>query len=119
LRDHLITTVLAEIPDTQLNGDRQRRLPTNANFSFSGIEGEAILMSLDLQGIAVSTGSACNSSSQSSFVLKAMGIDPMAAQGCVRITLGEENTREDVNTTIEALKNIVGKLRKMSPVYKE
>lgn len=118
LRDHLITRVLAEIPDTQLNGDRQKRLPTNANFSFTGVEGEAILMSLDMQGIAVSTGSACNSGNQSSFVLKAMGIDAMAAQGCVRITMGEENTREDVDITVEALKSIVGRLRRMSPVYK-
>ncbi|MDP2709475.1 MAG: cysteine desulfurase family protein [bacterium] len=117
LRDHLIAKVLTEISDCQLNGDKEMRLPTNANFSFHGVEGEAILMSLDLKGIAVSTGSACTSG-QSSFVLKAMGIDGLAAQGCVRFTLGEENTKEDMDFTVDALKEIIARLRRISPLGK-
>ncbi|MFA4833679.1 MAG: cysteine desulfurase family protein [Patescibacteria group bacterium] len=115
LRDHLIARVLTEIPGSQLNGDQQKRLPTNANFSFAGVEGESILMALSLQGIAVSTGSACTSG-KSSFVLMAMGVDERMVNGSIRITLGEENSQEDVDVTVDALKEAVKRLRSISPL---
>lgn len=119
LRDRLIRGVLAEIPDAELTGHPTRRLPNNASFCFPGIEGEALLLNLDLEGICASTGSACASRSEGpSHVLTAVGMDVTAARGSLRLTLGRENTGEDVDRVLEVLPAIVGKLRAMSPVYR-
>lgn len=120
LRDYLIEEVLKEIPYCSLNGDRYRRLPNNANFSFQFIEGESLLIMLDMKGIAASSGSACTSGSlDPSHVLLAIGQSHEAAHGSLRLTLSEENTRDEIDTVVTALKEIVTKLRKMSPLYKE
>jgi cysteine desulfurase len=119
LRDKFIDRVLAEIPYVKLNGHRTDRLPNNANFSFRYIEGESILFSLDLKVIAVSSGSACSSGSlEASHVLLATGMPEGLAHGSIRFTFGKENTVEDVDYTVETLKEIVARLRAMSPLYK-
>ena len=120
LRDAFIERVLAEIPYVRLNGHRTQRLPGNADFSFEYIEGESILFSLDLAGIAVSSGSACSSGSlEASHVLLAMGVPEATAHGSIRFTFGKHNTMEEVNYTVDNLKEIVSKLRDMSPLYSE
>ncbi|MGN0480084.1 MAG: cysteine desulfurase NifS, partial [Lachnospiraceae bacterium] len=117
LRDYLIDRVLAEIPFTRLNGDRTRRLPNNANFSFQFIEGESLLIMLDMEGICASSGSACTSGSlDPSHVLMAIGLPHEIAHGSLRLTLSDETTREDIDYVIENLKRIVGHLRDMSPL---
>lgn len=114
LRDHLIDSVLAKIPDTKLNGHRQDRLPGNAHFCFSDIEGESLLILLDQQGICASGGSACASgASEPSHVLAAIGLPNDLARGALRLTLSEETTREEIDVTVETLKEIVGRLRGM------
>lgn len=114
LRDHLIDSVLAKIPDTKLNGHRQDRLPGNAHFCFSDIEGESLLILLDQQGICASGGSACASgASEPSHVLAAIGLPNDLARGALRLTLSEETTREEIDVTAETLKEIVGRLRGM------
>lgn len=114
LRDHLIDSVLAKIPDTKLNGHRQDRLPGNAHFCFSDIEGESLLILLDQQGICASGGSACASgASEPSHVLAAIGLPNDLARGALRLTLSEETTREEIDVTAETLKEIVGRLREM------
>jgi cysteine desulfurase len=111
LRDRLIAGVLA-IPQSRLTGHPHDRLPNNASFSFAGVEGESILLSLDLLGIAASTGSACTSGSiDPSHVLSAIGLPPEWSHGSLRLTLGKENTEEDVETVIAALPGIVEKVR--------
>lgn len=116
LRDYLIKEVKKRIPDVVINGDLKNRTPNNVNFSFKGAEGESILLMLDFEGIAVSTGSACSSGSlEPSHVLTAMGISPELAHGSLRITLGKENTRSEIDRVIEALPKIITKLRKISP----
>lgn len=117
LRDKLINSILDNIPNTKLNGHRMQRLPNNANFSFSFIEGEAILLGLDFEGIAASSGSACSSSSFApSHVLEAIGLDVETARGSVRFSLGKYTTDEDIDFTISSLEKIITRLRKMSPL---
>lgn len=119
-RDYLINRILTEIPYTTLNGHPTNRLPNNVNISYKFIEGESILMLLDFDGIAVSTGSACSSGSlKSSHVLLAMDIDVELAHSSIRMTLGEENSYEDIDYTVESLKKTVERLRNMSPLYAE
>jgi len=118
LRDRLIRGVLERIPDAQLTGHPTQRLPNNASFVFKGVDGEAILMQLDLAGVAASTGSACSSGeSTPSHVLLAMGIDPLLARSSLRLTLGRRNTSEDVEFVLAILPQIVEKLRAISPAY--
>lgn len=120
LRDYLITRVLAEIPYTRLNGHRTKRLPNNSNFSFQFIEGESLLIMLDMKGICASSGSACTSGSlDPSHVLLAIGLPHEIAHGSLRLTLSEETTREELDYTIEQLKSIVANLRNMSPLYED
>lgn len=119
LRDYFIDRVQKEIPNVKLNGHPIRRLPNNANFSFEFIEGESLLMRLDLDGIAVSSGSACSSGSlEPSHVLRAMGVDVVLAHGSIRFTFGKHTTKEEVDTTVECLKKNVEILRKMSPLFR-
>ncbi|MCL6500879.1 MAG: cysteine desulfurase NifS [Candidatus Pacearchaeota archaeon] len=118
LRDKLINEIL-KIPGAHLTGSRQERLPFNASFYFDGIEGEALLIRLNEKGIAVSTGSACSSKSlEPSHVLTAIGLKPEQAHGSLRVTLGKDNTEQDIDYTIEQLKNIINSLRKISPFGK-
>ena len=120
LRDYLITRVLAEIPYTRLNGHRTKRLPNNSNFSFQFIEGESLLIMLDMKGICASSGSACTSGSlDPSHVLLAIGLPHEIAHGSLRLTLSEETTKEELDYTIEQLKAIVSNLRNMSPLYED
>ncbi|MGZ8897400.1 MAG: cysteine desulfurase NifS [Halobacteriota archaeon] len=117
LRDALIDAVLREIPSTQLNGGLVHRLPNNANFSFSYIEGESLLLRLNAKGIAGSTGSACSSKKlEPSHVLLAIGLSPVDAHGSLRLTLGRETTNADVRYVSEVLPGIVNELRQMSPL---
>jgi cysteine desulfurase len=105
LRDRLIDGILERVPHTRLNGDRESRLPNNVNVLFDYIEGEAICLKLDFEGIAASTGSACSSESgEASHVLLALGIPPERAHGSLRLTLGRENTMEDVDYVLEKLR---------------
>lgn len=120
LRDYLSTRVLAEIPYTQLNGDPVQRLANNANFSFRYVEGESVLIMLDMKGVAASSGSACSSGSlDPSHVLTAIGLEESLARGSIRLTLGEETEKEDIDYTVDTLKEIVEKLRGMSAEYEE
>lgn len=120
LRDYLIERVMAEIPYTRLNGHRQKRLPNNANFCFRFIEGESLLILLDQNGICGSSGSACTSGSlDPSHVLLAIGLPHEIAHGSLRLTLSEETTREEIDFTVEKLKEIVERLRSMSPLYED
>ncbi|MBP5466336.1 MAG: cysteine desulfurase [Clostridia bacterium] len=119
LRDRFIDRVLAEIPYIKLNGHRENRLPANADFSFQFIEGESILFSLDLAGIAVSSGSACSSGSlEPSLVLLALGLPEELAHGSIRFSFGKHNTEEEIDYAVEELKKAVEKLRNMSPLFK-
>ena len=120
LRDYLIDRVLKEIPYTRLNGHRTNRLPNNANFSFQFIEGESMLIMLDMDGICGSSGSACTSGSlDPSHVLLAIGLPHEIAHGSLRLTLSEEITKEDIDFVIEKLKSIIERLRSMSPLYED
>jgi cysteine desulfurase len=120
LRDRLIEGVLGTIPETRLNGARDHRLPHNANISIEYIEGEALILSMDMKGMAVSSGSACTSGSlDPSHVLMAMGMTHTTAHGSLRMTLGKSTTDEDVDYVITELKPIVDKLRAMSPVWEK
>ncbi|NSW92240.1 MAG: cysteine desulfurase NifS [Firmicutes bacterium] len=118
LRERTINEVLNKIPYVRLNGHRQKRLPGNVNFSFEFIEGESLLLMLDMKGIAASSGSACTSGSlDPSHVLMAIGLPHEIAHGSLRLTFGEENTHEDIDFLMEVLPGIVSKLREMSPLY--
>ena len=120
LRDYLIDRVLKEIPYTRLNGHRTNRLPNNANFSFQFIEGESMLIMLDMDGICGSSGSACTSGSlDPSHVLLAIGLPHEIAHGSLRLTLSEEITKENIDFVIEKLKSIIERLRSMSPLYED
>lgn len=120
LRDYLIERVLAEIPYCKLNGHRTDRLPNNANFSFRFIEGESLLIMLDMKGICGSSGSACTSGSlDPSHVLLAIGLPHEIAHGSLRLTLNEETTKEEIDYVVESLKEIVTRLRSMSPLYED
>ncbi len=115
LRDYFIDEVLKSIPNSQLNGSREFRLPHNINFSFKGVEGESLLMMLDADGIAVSTGSACSSASlKPSHVLIAMKIPPEIAHASIRLTLGKDTTKEDLDYVLKILKEKIEKLREIS-----
>ena len=119
LRDRFIDRVLAEVPFVKLNGPRENRLPANADFSFRFIEGESILFSLDLAGIAVSSGSACSSGSlEPSHVLLALGLPEGLAHGSIRFSFGKHNTVEEIDYAVETLKAAVQRLRNMSPLFK-
>ena len=118
LRDKLIEGILNSIPDVQLNGDREQRAPNNVNVSVRYIEGESLLLSLDMQGIAASSGSACTSGSlDPSHVLLSLGLTHEVAHGSLRMTLGKETTEEDVDYVLDVLPGIVVRLRNMSPLY--
>lgn len=114
LRDMLIEGTLERIPGVRLNGDRDKRLPNNANFSFDGVEGEAVLLGLDFAGICASTQSACSSASiEPSHVLVALGLDADLAVGSLRLTLGKENTEEEIRSTLDVLPGVISRLREM------
>jgi len=118
LRDKLIKGVL-EIEESYLNGHPEKRLPNNAHFRFAAVEGESLILSLDDKGIAGSTGSACSSKKlKPSHVLMAIGLNEVQAHGSLRLTLGRENTEEEIDYVIEVLPPILEKLRAMSPLWK-
>lgn len=120
LRDYLIERIFEEIPYCRLNGDRTKRLPNNVNFSFQFVEGESLLIMLDMKGICASSGSACTSGSlDPSHVLLAIGLPHEIAHGSLRLTLSEENTKEEIDYTVGSIKEIVTKLRQMSPLYED
>lgn len=120
MRDRIIDEVVQNIPYVRVNGDREKRLPGNVNICFEGIEGESLLLRLDLEGICASSGSACTSGSlDPSHVLLAIGLPKEIAHGSLRLTLDEENTEEDVQHLLEVLPGIVSGLREMSPVWEE
>jgi cysteine desulfurase len=117
LRDLLIKNLLT-IEESYLNGHPGKRLVNNAHFRFTGIEGESLLLGLDEQGIASSTGSACSSQKlQASHVLLAIGLDPVQAHGSIRLSLGRENTKDEISYVSQVLPEVVGKLRMMSPLW--
>ena len=119
LRDKLMTGIAGSIPEVKLNGHPTERLPGNVNFSIKYIEGESILLMLDINGIAASSGSACTSGSlDPSHVLLAMGLPHEIAHGSLRLTLGDDTTEEEVDYVLEVLPKVVERLRKMSPLYK-
>lgn len=120
LRDYLIGRLLKEIPYTRLNGHSRKRLPNNVNISFQFAEGESILIMLDMAGICASSGSACTSGSvDASHVLLAIGLPREIAHGSLRLTLGYENTKEEMDIVVDAIKNIIENLRNMSPVFED
>ena len=120
LRDYLIERVMAEISYTKLNGHKTDRLPNNANFSFRFIEGESMLIMLDMKGICGSSGSACTSGSlDPSHVLLAIGLPHEIAHGSLRLTLNEEISKDDIDYVVDNLKEIVARLRSMSPLYED
>ena len=120
LRDYMIRRIEQEIPYCRLNGDRKKRLPNNVNFSFQFIEGESLLIMLDMKGICASSGSACTSGSlDPSHVLLAIGLPHEIAHGSLRMTLGADTTKEDVDYVVDCLKEIVDQLRDMSPLYED
>ena len=120
VRDYLINKIETEIPYCRLNGHRTLRLPNNVNFSFQFIEGESLLIMLDMEGICASSGSACTSGSlDPSHVLLAIGLPHEIAHGSLRLTISEETTKEDVDFVVEKIKEIVARLRSMSPLYED
>lgn len=120
LRDYFIGRILKEIPYVRLNGDAKRRLPNNINVSFQFIEGESLLIMLDMKGIAASSGSACTSGSlDPSHVLLAIGLPHEIAHGSLRMTISEETTKEDLDYTLDQIKEIVNRLRELSPLYED
>lgn len=119
-RDYLIERILKEIPYTRLNGHSKKRLPNNVNISFQFVEGESILIMLDMAGICASSGSACTSGSvDPSHVLLAIGLPHEIAHGSLRLTIGYENTKEEMDTVVDNLKRIITNLRNMSPLYED
>jgi len=119
LRDYLISRVLKEIPCSSLNGHPLKRLPNNINFSFDYVEGESIVIQLDMEGISVSTGSACSSSKlQASHVLRALGLSPEKAHGSLRITLGLWTRKSEIDYLLKVLPGIIENLRRLSPIKK-
>ena len=120
IRDHLIARILDEIPYSRLNGDPEKRLPNNVNVCFRFIEGESMLILLDMKGIAASSGSACTSGSlDPSHVLLAIGLPHEIAHGSLRLTLSADITMEQADYTVDTLKQIVADLRAMSPLYED
>ena len=120
LRDYLYKGIISKIPDVTLNGHLTNRLSNTLNVRFKYLEGESIVLNLDLEGVAVSTGSACTSGSlEPSHVLTAMGVDPAETQGSIRFSLGRDNTKEDMDYIITVLPPIIQRLRDMSPLYEK
>ena len=120
LRDYMIERIENEIPYSKLNGHRTDRLPNNVNFSFRFVEGESLLIMLDMKGICGSSGSACTSGSlDPSHVLLAIGLPHEIAHGSLRLTLSDETTKEDIDYVVDSLKEIVAKLRSISPLYED
>lgn len=120
LREKLINGIIEGIEDSYLNGDATQRLPNNVNVSIAYVEGESMILNLDMEGIACSTGSACTSSSlEPSHVLMAIGLSPELAHGSLRFSLGKYSTAQDIDRVLEVLPAIVSKLRAMSPLYKK
>lgn len=120
LRDYLVERVLNEMEHVQLNGSLERRLPANANFSFRYVEGEALLLMMDMKGICASSGSACTSGSlDPSHVLLAIGLPHEIAHGSLRLTLSDETTKDDIDYVVDSLKNVIQNLRSMSPLYED
>ena len=120
LRDHMISRILEEIPYCRLNGHKTDRLPNNVNVSFRFVEGESLLILLDGKGICASSGSACTSGSlDPSHVLLAIGLPHEIAHGSLRMTLSDETTEEEIDYVVDCLKEIVGTLRNMSPLYED
>jgi len=110
----LIEGALERVPGARLNGDRNQRLPNNANFSFDGVEGAAVLLGLDFAGICASTQSACSSASiEPSHVLVALGLDADLAVGSLRLTLGSDTMEEEIRTTLDVLPGVISRLRGM------
>ena len=120
LRDYLYKGIISRIEHVRLNGHPEKRLPNTLNVGFKFLEGESIILNLDMEGIAVSTGSACTSGSlEPSHVLTAMDVDPADTQGSIRFSLGRDNTKEDMDYVLEVLPPIIKRLRDMSPLYDE
>lgn len=120
LRDMLIQGIESRIENAKLNGDRVKRLPNNVNFSFEAVEGESMILLMDMNGICVSSGSACTSGSlDPSHVLMAIGLRHEQAHGSLRMTLGKDNTEADIERVLEVLPGIVQRLREMSPLYQK
>jgi len=120
LRDYLYRAIASNIEDVRLNGHPEKRLPNTLNVGFKYLEGESIILNLDMEGVAAATGSACTSGSlEPSHVLMAMGIDPADIQGSVRFSLGRDNTKEDMDYVIGVLPPIIKRLRDMSPLYEK
>lgn len=118
LRDRFIKVIPEKIENAKLNGHPEKRLPGNVNFSFEFIEGESLLLYLDMDGIAGSSGSACTSGAlDPSHVLMAIGLPHEIAHGSLRLSLSDFNTEEEVDYTVEKLVNVVDRLRNMSPLY--
>jgi len=120
LRDRMIDAIYKRIPYARLNGDRTRRLPNNVNFSFQFVEGESMLIMLDMAHICASSGSACTSGSlDPSHVLLAIGLPHEIAHGSLRLTLGYDNTQEEIDSVVDEIEKIVARLRSMSPLYED
>jgi cysteine desulfurase len=120
MRDYLRDRIENELDEVILNGHQEKRLPNNLNVSFAYVEGEALLLSLDMEGICVSTGSACSSGSlKPSHVIEALGLDENYLHGTVRFTVGRQTTKEDIDYTVDRLKSVIARLRSMSPLYKD
>ena len=120
LRDYLYKGIVSNIEDVKLNGHPDKRLPNTLNVSFTYLEGESIILNLDMEGIAASTGSACTSGTlEPSHVLSAMGVDAVNTQGSVRFSLGKDNTKEEMDYVISVLPPIIKRLRAMSPLYEK
>jgi cysteine desulfurase len=118
LRDHLHKGIISKIKDVTLNGHPEQRLPNTLNLRFKYLEGESIVLNLDMEGVAVATGSACTSGTlEPSHVLTAMGIDPAETQGSIRFSLGRGSTKEEMNYVLSVLPPIIKRLRDMSPLY--
>ena len=117
LRNKLIEEILNQIPSTALNGDRIQRIPANANIRFSYVEGESLVLSLDMEGIAVATGSACSSKTlEPSHVLTGIGLAHEEAHGSLQFTIGRWTTEQDIDHLLKVLPNIIKRLRMMSPL---
>ncbi|MEG2456813.1 MAG: aminotransferase class V-fold PLP-dependent enzyme, partial [Clostridia bacterium] len=120
LRDHFVKRVIDEIQFVRYNGHPEKRLPSNANFSFEYIEGESILFTLDMSGICASSGSACSAGSlEPSSTIMALGVQEDMVHGSIRFSFGKENTLSDVDFTVDRLKETVERLRSMSPLFKQ
>ena len=120
VRDYLISRIEKEIPYVKVNGHREKRLPNNVNVCFRFIEGESLLIMLDQKGICASSGSACTSGSlDPSHVLLAIGLPHEIAHGSLRLTLGYDNTQEEIDGVVDEIEKIVARLRSMSPLYED